>query len=60
MDTSINTTPWEENALLAQAMQNAGICCNGLNIHHVQHSQNSQMKATEDRGALLASSEDRN
>lgn len=27
--------------------QNAGICPNGLRIHHAQHSQNPQEKATE-------------
>lgn len=40
-DTSTNTTPWDENVLLTQAMQNAGIC------------QNPQMKATEGQGSIF-------
>lgn len=51
-DTPINTTPWDENVLLTQVMQNAGICPNDLNIHHVQHSQNPQMDATEGQGSI--------
>lgn len=52
MDTSINTTPQEENVHLTETMQNTGIHPNGLNIHHAQHSQNPQMKATEGQGSI--------